>query len=57
MNRVFAATCLATNTAIALTETQMHRFFDNRDPRAWTDPVEVKGRCAPDALRPTRLSN
>lgn len=41
MPQLFALTNLRTNKARLLSAEALVRFFENRDPRDWTDPVPV----------------
>ena len=42
MPQFFGLTNLRTNRARLLPAEMMLRWFDNRDPRDWTDPVPVR---------------
>lgn len=41
MTRFYAITDLATQQAHILPEAQMDRLLDNRDPRKWSQPVQI----------------
>jgi len=41
MPQFYGLTNLLTNEARLVSAEMLARFFDNRDPRGWTDPVPV----------------
>ena len=43
MSRFHMITNFGSNRLVMLPEVELARFFDNRDPRAWSAPVAITG--------------